>query len=224
MKKIISSVMLFAATAMAFVSCQKQEDLIPEASQEVTLAFVSEKPAFDDDTKTEWTGNGIQWSAGDRISVAYTVNGKWQNAEGDADGDAKLYKSEKLEESATTAQFNVSANFKGMVQGDHKFYGVYPAPSETGFANAPVADITIPSIQSPKVDSFDSAADFMTGVSVGNITTRPASSETISMKWTRLVAHANITLKSIKGMTADERLASIVLTAQSFDKCSGKKQ
>ena len=86
--------MLFAAAATAFVSCQKQEVSVSESSREVTLTFASEKPAFDDDTRTEWTGETIKWSAGDRISVAYTVDGVWQNASGDASDDAKLYKEE----------------------------------------------------------------------------------------------------------------------------------
>lgn len=212
MKKIISTLMIIAAAAISFSSCQKQEMIAPEASQEVTLTFASEKPAFADETKTEWTGETIQWSVGDKISIAYTVNGNWQNASGDASGDAKLYKSEALEAAAETAQFNVSTDFKGTTEGTHVFYGVYPAPSSTSFADAPVATLTIPSIQTPGATSFDGSADLMTGVSVGEFTSIPT--ETISMKWTRLVAHANITLKALNGVTAGETVSSIKLTAQ----------
>lgn len=214
MKKIISSIMLFAAAATAFVSCQKQEVSVSESSREVTLTFASEKPAFDDDTRTEWTGETIKWSAGDRISVAYTVDGVWQNASGDASDDAKLYKSDVLSEAAETAQFNVSTSFKGAAEGKHVFYGVYPAPSSTDFSNAPVAILTVPVFQTPKAASFDGSADLMTGVSVGEYTARPATGETVSMKWTRLVAHADITLKAINGVVTGERVASITLTAQ----------
>ena len=214
MKKIYS-MMLVAAAAMAFVSCQKQENFAPEVStEEVVLTFASEKPAFDDETKTEWTGETIQWSVGDKISVAYTVDGNWQNASGDASGDAKLYKSDPLETAAETAKFNVSTNFKGTTEGAHVFYGIYPAPSNAEFAEAPVATLTVPSIQTPGAASFDGSADLMTGVSVGEFTSRPAEGETISMKWTRLVAHANITLKALNGVTAGETVSSIKLTAQ----------
>lgn len=212
MKKIYS-MMLVAAAAMAFVSCQKQENFAPEVStEEVVLTFASEKPAFDDETKTEWTGTDIQWSAGDKISVAYTVDGNWQNASGDASGDAKLYKSDPLGTAAETAKFNVSTDFKGTTEGAHVFYGVYPAPSSTSFAGAPVATLTVPSTQTPGAASFDGSADLMTGVSVGEFTSIPT--ETISMKWTRLVAHANITLKALNGVTAGETVSSIKLTAQ----------
>lgn len=213
MKKIISTLMIIAAAAISFSSCQKQEMITPDGSQEVTLTFSSEKPAFADETKTEWTGETIQWSKGDKISIAYTVNGNWQNASGDASGDAKLYKSEALEAAAETAQFNVSTSFKGTTEGTHVFYGVYPAPSETAFSGAPVATLTVPAIQTPGVSSFDGAADLMTGVSVEEYTSLPAG-KIISMEWTRLVAHANITLKALNGVIEGETISSIKLTAQ----------
>ena len=205
--------MLLAAAATAFFSCQKPEVIVPETSQEVTLPFASEKPAFDDETRTEWTGETIQWSKGDKISIAYTVDGNWQNANGNASGDAKLYKSDELTNSSEIAQFNVSTYFKGETEGTHVFYGVYPAPSETGFADAPVASLTISPIQNPKADSFDASADLMVGIS-DELGTRPGKDETISLLWNRLVAHAVITLKDINGLTVDETIKYITLTAQ----------
>ena len=205
--------MLLAAAATAFFSCQKPEVVVPDSAEEVVLTFVSEKPVLEDETKTEWTGETIQWSAGDKISVAYTVDGTWQNASGNASGDAKLYKSEALKASSETAQFNVSASFTGSVEGTHIFYGVYPAPSETGFADAPVASLTISPIQNPKADSFDASADLMVGIS-DELGTRPGKDDTISLLWNRLVAHAVITLKDINGLTVDETIKYITLTAQ----------
>ena len=223
MKRIISNVMLVAAAATAFFSCQKQEVIVPETEQEVMLTFASEKPAFDDETKTEWTGETIQWSKGDKISVAYTVNGTWQNASGDASGDAKLYKSEELAAASATALFNVSTYFKGTTEGTHVFYGVYPAPSETGFADAPVATVTVASSQNPKADSFDPNGDLMVGVS-NEYSSRPGEEETISLKWERLVAHAVISLKNINGLTADEKIENITLTAQDGANLVGQQE
>ena len=223
MKRNFSRFMFVAAAAMTFFGCQKPEVIAPEVAEEVMLTFASEKPAFDDATKTEWTGETIQWSAGDKISIAYTVDGNWQNASGNASGDAKLYKSEPLVEAMETAQFNVSAYFTGETEGTHVFYGVYPAPSETGFANAPVAVLTVAPSQNPKADSFDSNGDLMLGVSDVH-TARPTADETISMKWERLVAHAVITLKNINGLTADETLEAITLTAQADANLVGQQK
>lgn len=205
--------MLVAAAATAFFSCQKQEIIAPETEQEVMLTFASEKPAFDDETKTEWTGETIQWSKGDKISVAYTVGGNWQNASGDATGNAKLYKSDALTEASLSAKFNVSTSFTGATSGVHVFYGVYPAPSSTDFPESPVANLTVAPSQTPKADSFDPNGDLMIGVS-NEYGSRPGEDETISLKWERLVAHAVISLKNINGLTADEKIENITLTAQ----------
>ena len=114
MKRIISNVMLVAAAATAFFSCQKQEVVVPETEQVSCLTFTSEKPAFADETKTEWNGNSIVWSEGDKISVAYTVADEWMGSMPDDSEIAsapKLYKSEALKKSHETAKFNVSGNF-----------------------------------------------------------------------------------------------------------------
>ena len=222
MKRIISNVMLVAAAAMAFFACQKPEAIEPATSEEVMLTFSSEKPAFDDETKTEWTGETIQWSKGDKISVAYTVKGNWQGINGDADGNAKLYKSSELAEAAEIAKFNVSTDFEGTTEGAHVFYGVYPAPQSTDFANAPVASLTIPANQTPNANTFDASGDLMVGVSK-EYESRPGSGETISLKWNRLVAHAVITLKEINGFIAGEILTGITLTAQEGANLVGKQ-
>lgn len=227
MKKIISIMMLFAAAAMAFNSCQKQEVVAPEKANEVTLTFSSEKPSFVDESKTEWNGSSIVWSAGDKISVAYTVEGEWMGympEESTTASAPKLYKSEALEKSSRTAKFNVSGNFNLKAEGPHVFYGVYPAISSTSFDDAPDATVTIPSLQTPKASSFDSSADLMTGVSVGEFSSLPNPKDEISMMWTRLVAHANITLKSVNGIAADEKIFSITLTAQDNANLVGKQK
>lgn len=222
MKRIISNVMLVAAAATAFFSCQKQEVIVPETEQVSCLTFTSEKPAFADETKTEWTGETIKWSMGDKISVAYTVEGNWQGINGDAEGNAKLYKSSELAEAAEIANFNVSTDFKGTTEGAHVFYGVYPAPQSTDFANAPVASLTIPANQTPNANTFDASGDLMVGVSK-EYESRPESGETISLKWNRLVAHAVITLKEINGFIAGETLTGITLTAQEGANLVGKQ-
>lgn len=227
MKKIISIMMLFAAAAMAFNSCQKQEVVAPEKANEVTLTFSSEKPSFVDESKTEWNESSIVWSAGDKISVAYTVEGEWMGympEESTTASAPKLYKSEALEKSSRTAKFNVSGNFNLKAEGPHVFYGVYPAISSTSFDDAPDATVTIPSLQTPKASSFDSSADLMTGVSVGEFNSLPKPEDEISMMWTRLVAHANITLKSVNGIAADEKIFSITLTAQDDANLVGKQK
>lgn len=216
MKKIIIPIIAVAAFAAALVSCQKQELVVPETSQEVTLTFSSEKPAFDDETKTEWNGETetIQWSEGDKISVAYTVGGKWQSNTGNAEGNAKIYQSNPIDEATSVAHFSVPTSFTGTTEGTHIFYAVYPALGNNNLPNAPVANISISPNQNPKADSFDSSADVMIG-ETGEYNARPAANETISLMWNRLVAHAVLTLNNINGFTEGEVIDNITLTAQS---------
>ena len=220
MKRFISAMMLFAAAAMAFVSCQKQEMEGAEMLQVSGLTFTSEKPAFDDDTKTEWTGETIQWSKGDAIRVAYTCDGVWQNADGTATADeangeksAKIYASSAHGAASAVAQFNVPGSFKGTAEGNYEFYGVYPS-SAVGSADlkfAPSVTVNIPAAQTPLAASFDPKADLMAAQSATAYTGIPTE-DPISLEWTRIVAHGNITLKGLKAEEG-EVISTITLTA-----------
>ena len=216
--------MLVAAAATAFFSCQKQEVIAPETSQEVNgLVFSSEKPAFDDETKTEWTGSTIQWSKGDKIRVAYTCDGVWQNAEGDATADeaegektAKLYASTGLDAAKEFATFVVPDTFKGIKEGIYQFYGIYPSTltSSTTISYAPSVTIDVPSEQTPTANSFDAAADVMVAQSdtYNGMPKEGEDNGVISLKWSRLVAHGHLTLKAL-AVDGQEKIESIVLTA-----------
>lgn len=220
MKKIYSIMMLVAVAAMAFVSCQKNEIEGVEKETISGLTFVSEKPAFDDETKTEWNGTTIQWSKDDAIRIGYTCDEVWQNADGSATADeangsktAKLYASSKLAEAAASAKFSVPGDFKGTAAGTYEFYGVYPSGScvnGTGFTYAPSVTVKIPAEQTPASDSFDSAADIMVAKSPSTYTGIPT--DPISLEWTRLVAHGYFTLKEL-ALIEGETLSSIKLTA-----------
>ncbi len=215
----------FVVISLALVSllfCQKPEGNLV-AAEPVVLTFTSEKPVFEDETKTEWTGNGIRWSEGDRISVAYTVDGAWQNVTGDAHGDAKLYKSLAIDRAADVAHFTVSAAFDGTNTGSHVFYGVYPAPEATGFSGAPSAVLTVPAIQCPESDSYDARGDLMVAKS-DEYVAFPSAGEAVGLRWSRLVAHAYITLKNINGFTSGEKISEIILTAQSGANLVGQQK
>ena len=220
MKRIISNLMLVAAAAMAFFACQKQEVNAPEEVKVEGLNFSAEKPEFADASKTEWTGETIQWSEGDAIRVAYTCDGVWQNADGTATADedngkktAKLYASTPLAEASATAKFAVPGNFKGTASGVYEFYAIYPsgaAVKEADFPFAPSVTVDVPAEQTPLANSFDSAADLMAAKSIETFEGLPT--ERISLLWTRIVAHGHLTLKNLQ-VEEDEKLQTITLTA-----------
>ena len=221
--------LLTAITVIAMASCQKNE-FVPDNRTSKGLTFTSVKPVLEDETKTAWNGTSIQWSEGDAIRVAYTCDGVWQNADGTATADedsgyktAKVYKSNSLSADAETAQFTVPDYFTGTAKGTYEFYGAYPASACTDgsdFSYAPSLTVTIPSTQTPAADSFDSAADFMLGKSVSTYTGIPK--EAVSMNWDRMVAHAQLTFKTLNGFTEGETISKVELTADSEADMVGK--
>ena len=222
MKTLSKITFLSAIAVIAMVSCQKNE-FVPEYTTSKGLSFSSVKPVLEDETKTAWNGKSIQWSKGDAIRVAYTCDDVWQNADGSATAGekngsktAKMYQSTSLSADAETAQFSVPGDFKGTAEGSYMFYGAYPASACTDGSNfkyAPSLTVTIPATQTPAADSFDSAADFMLGTSVNTYTGIPT--EAVSMSWDRMVAHAQLTFKTLNGFTAGETISKVELTADS---------
>ena len=222
MKKIFSSVMLVAAAAMAFISCQKQEVNALEEVKVEGLNFSAEKPEFADASKTEWTGETIQWSEGDKIRVAYTAGGVWQNADGTATADeengkktARIYVSNSVK-AGETASFSVPGNFTIPTGADLEFYGVYPstAASDASMPYAPSVTVTIPAEQKPLANSFDSKADLLAAKSVSTyiLSDENPLPKAIPLMWTRLVAHGHLTLKNLQ-VEEGEKLQTITLTA-----------
>ena len=227
MKKTIKLFIAGAFALMPIVACQKEEFAFTSTDG---LSFTSTKPILEDETKTAWNGTSIQWSEGDAIRVAYTCDGVWQNADGTATADeasgsktAKVYQSNSLSADAETAQFTVPDYFTGTAKGTYMFYAAYPASACTDGSNfkyAPSLTVTIPSTQTPATDSFDSAADIMIGTSVNTYTGIPT--EPVSMSWDRMVAHAQLTFKTLNGFTSGETISKVELTADSEADMVGK--
>lgn len=231
MKKIISTIMLLAASAAAFISCDKQNTVTTPSAEESVFVFTSEKPSFDDDVKTEWNEaeNTVYWSYGDKIKMAYTITPDggdpiWQGREGanSAEDEPRLYASSGLANSSLTASFTVPGSFNETSEspfletGQYVFYTLYPSDccSGTEFSakGDGIVNIEIPATQSISKNSFDSKADIMVGKSVNEYDKLPT--ESVPVMWNRVVAHAYITLKDINNAVAGEIVNTITLTAQ----------
>ena len=192
-----------AAAVMALLGCQKN----PEAPVS-SLTFTSKRPTIE--TRTGWTGKTIEWTAGDAISVAYTVNYRWAGP--------SLNPSTPLSEGGETAHFTVPGNYDPTLVGAHHFYAVYPAVPQTVFTDAPDVFTSVPQIQTPGAGTFDPKADLLVGDSIEEYRSLP--DYPIPLKWTRLTAHADITLKNL-ALDADETVQSIVLQGQNGAELTG---
>lgn len=231
MKKIFIPFVI-AATTLSFAACQKEVSSPAIEDELVSLNFTSTNPT----TKTvaDAVNKTILWKDGDKISVAYTVNDKWQNATGDATADkpAKIYVSNGLDTggktAVETAVFNISSSFKATTEGVHQFYSVYPSSCVNVKSNeikyAPSVTMTIPDVQTPAENSFDAAADLMIGKATKTYNSlSDAKADAIPLLWQRIVSHADITLKGLQGLTENEVITTIVLTADADAKLVGDR-
>lgn len=225
MKKIFIPFVI-AATTLSFAACQKEVSSPAIEDELVSLNFSSANPT----TKTvaDAVNKTILWEKGDKISVAYTVNDIWQNADGDATADkpAKIYASTGLAAGGKTAVFNISGNFNSTATGVHQFYSVYPSSCVKfpDIKNAPSVTMTIPDVQTPAENSFDAAADLMIGKATKTYNSlSEAKADAIPLLWQRIVSHADITLKGLQGLTENEVITTIVLTADADAKLVGDR-
>lgn len=225
MKKIFIPFVI-AATTLSFAACQKEASSPAIEDELVSLNFTSANPT----TKTvaDAVNKTILWEKGDKISIAYTVADKWQNASGDAttNNPAKIYVSNGLAAGGETAVFNISGDFNSTATGVHQFYSVYPSScvKSNDIKNAPSVTMTIPDVQTPAENSFDAAADMMIGKATKTYNSlSDAKTDEIPLLWQRIVSHADITLKGLQGLTENEVIATIVLTADADAKLVGDR-
>ncbi len=225
MKKIFIPFVI-AATTLSFAACQKETSSPAIEDELVSLNFTSANPT----TKTvaDAVNKTILWEKGDKISIAYTVADKWQNASGDAttNNPAKIYVSNGLAAGGETAVFNISGDFNSTATGVHQFYSVYPSScvKSNNIKYAPSVTMTIPDIQTPAENSFDAAADLMIGKATKTYNSlSDARADAIPLLWQRIVSHADITLKGLQGLTENEVITTIVLTADADAKLVGDR-
>ena len=197
-----------AAASLSF-SCHREE-FAPEtdAPDGIELTFGSDSAIV---TKTEWDGETIQWSAGDKISVGYTVSGVWSD---------DLYESDALAQTTSKARFLVRTDLTGLESGALGFYGLYPSSAvSAGFADAPVVKVMVPSEQTVTGKTYDPTADIMIARSLDGYC--DVSADFIPLLWTRLVSHAEISLTNIS-LEEGERLVSVELTADEQASIAGE--
>ena len=227
MKKIFIPFVI-AATTFSFAACQKEVSSPAIEDELVSLNFTSANPT----TKTvaDAVNKTILWEKGDKISIAYTVADKWQNASGDAttNNPAKIYVSNGLAAGGEIAVFNISGDFNSTATGVHQFYSVYPSScvksNNNNIKYAPSVTMTIPDVQTPAENSFDAAADLMIGKATKTYNSlSDARADAIPLLWQRIVSHADITLKGLQGLTENEVITTIVLTADADAKLVGDR-
>ena len=221
--RFLSVVALAMTTVLACNKADKEVGIYETTdAEEIVLTFSSEKPDLLDEslTKTAWDASDkcIYWTSTDKIRVAIKVGNNWQNADGDATDEKgpKLYESNAAGSDAQLIDFKVPTLFKTTTTGDYKFYGIYPSSvtsTDASYTYMPSINVTLPTMQTPGAGTFDPAGDIMVAESNGELIAIPED-KVISLNWTRVVAHGDITLKKLPTFEEGEVIRSITITAQ----------
>ena len=214
MKKILIGLILAASTLSC--SLERVENLQDNAS----VWLSSEKPQLNPQSKTHWDGETILWSAGDRICVAAKGNGTWLDASGasvSSTGGSFIQSETSPTEGASKARFAVPSGFLAGKMDKWQFFGIYPSDCliDKQMTDDKTMMVRIPSRQIPVsrdgVHSFDSAADILVG-NTDEITTLE-SGNCYPMLWQRAVAHLDLDFVNLPYKSENEKIISIVLTA-----------
>ncbi len=205
MKKLLKSLMLFAAAAMALTSCENEamNDGI-DTNDTFTLAFTADAPQSRTSVAVSGKTANFSWSVDengkltDRIVFLQTqdankdVNTKYNDVEKssvDTNGVATFVTEFAKVDDATT----------------YNYCAIYPAQSISGSALTSIG-VKLPNVQTLTDGSYDPAADLMRSKLILNVAKDGHGG---NLEFTRLAAIGRMTLKGIK---ANETIESVKLT------------
>lgn len=150
MKRLFKSVMLFAAAAMAFTSCDKEQiaDDI-QTGKQIRLTIVTDRPdaEAEEGTRTELVGTSTYWLPTDQIGVS--IDNQKQVA----------FSNDNKEESTPKTSFSGQVSGTGEVT----VYSYYPYSSIDDKIAANGVKVLLPATQHPTATSFDGKADLFVG-------------------------------------------------------------
>lgn len=217
MKRHLYIILSVVFSLPALVGCVKE---VAEQGQESKPAVYlsSDKPQLsaDEVTKTQWTGETIVWSKGDKVQVAAKGDGAWLSADGSAGGSGALVESASAPDSdCATTKFAVPSSFLENTHESWQFYSVYPSSCVTSSCldASEGIPVKIPQVQLPvcngDVNSYDPSADLLVGrtAEIKNL----ESGGVYQMTWDRAVAHLNLNFTNLPDMNAGEELVSILI-------------
>ena len=200
MRQILKSIMLIAAAAMAFTSCQKEETAAPE-----TVSATLTMHADVEQTKTYLENNAVLWGTGEAVKL-YVGSGE----------TAKFF------DSASTDDYDgeASASFTFTIEdvdaaNSYALGGIYPASAAMDDnKNAAQYKVILPATQNQVDGNYDPSAYIM--VLKPEVVTELPAEYTASFR--RAVALNKITLTGVK-----ENLSSVEITVPEEKYLAGRR-
>lgn len=183
MRQVLKSIMLIAAAAMAFTSCQKEETAAPE-----TVSATLTMHAGVEQTKTYLDeNNAVLWGKGEVVKL-YVGSGE----------TAKFFDSASTDVYDGEASASFTFAIEDVAQADsYALGGIYPASASNGINNNDNPEsfkIALPATQNAEPGKYDPSAYIMV--------LKPEAVETLPSEYTasfrRAVALNKITLTNVK--------------------------
>lgn len=198
MRNIFSRIMLVAAAAMAFVSCQKQE-IDAQETFSATLTVNA-----DVQTKTYLEDNAIFWGTGEAVELYLN------------DGEAKFITSASADQYEGQASAAFTFELNGINEAEsYVIGGVYPASAVVSDNNdASKYKVILPAIQNAEAGKYDPSAFIM----VLKPETLYELPESHTASFRRAVALNKITLTGVK-----EDITSVEITVPAGKYLTGRR-
>ena len=201
MRQVFKSIMLIAAAAMAFTSCQKEETAAPE-----TVSATLTMHADVEQTKTYLKNNAVLWGKGEAVTL-YVGSGE----------TAKFF------DSASTDDYDgeASASFTFTIEdvdaaNSYALGGIYPASASNEITNDNPESfkIALPATQNADPGKYDPSAYIMV--------LKPEAVEALPSEYTasfrRAVALNKITLSNVK-----EDISTVEITVPNTKYLAGRR-
>ncbi|MBR7129961.1 MAG: Ig-like domain-containing protein [Tidjanibacter sp.] len=206
MKKLMKSLMLFAAAAMALTSCDNEglnEGI--ENNDTFTLAFTADAPQSRTSVAISGEKANFSWSVDengaltDRVVFLQTQN---------ANNNVNTKYSDKTESSIKDGVATFVTEFTA-VEGATSFNycAVYPAQNISSNVTLASVGVSLPATQTLTEDTYAPAADLMMSKVIEGVTAKDGHGG--NLEFTRLAAIGKMTLK---GITTGETIESVKLT------------
>ena len=203
MRQVFKSIMLIAAAAMAFTSCQKEETAAPE-----TVSATLTMHAGVEQTKTYLDeNNAVLWGKGEAVTL-YVGSGETAN----------FFESESTDANDSKASASFTFAIEDVAQADsYALGGIYPASASKGIDNNDKPEsfkIALPATQNAEPGKYDPSAYIMV--------LKPEAVETLPSEYTasfrRAAALNKITLTNVK-----EDISTVEITVPNTKYLAGRR-
>ena len=198
MKKLMKSLMLFAAAAMALTSCENEamnEGI--ESNDTFTLSFTAGAPESKTAVKIDGDKAKFTWSEGDEVAFIQWANGA-EKINKKKSGAAKI--------EGKTATFTSSFDKVEGTVTSYDYAAIYPETNWKSNISFAEVEAKLPAMQVLTADSFDPDADLMRSKAILGVEEKDGHGG--NLEFTRIAAIGKMSLK-LEGMVEDEIIESV---------------